>query len=851
MNYSKKGLKKKQQELNSKTSRWSRKLLVFILKICVCVVFFLASCAIALGVGAFHGCIDSTADISSDQIVPTGYSSFVYDNEGNQIAKLVASSANRISTTLENIPDDLEYAFIAIEDSRYYDHQGIDVIGIIRAAGNGVLSGFNFTSGASTITQQLIKNTVFEDFIFETTFESIKRKIQEQYLAIKLSDEIEKDEVLERYLNTINLGQNTLGVQSASLRYFNKDVSELTLSECAVIAGITKSPEGFNPITNPEANATRRKDVLDSMLLCKFITQAEYDEAMADDPYTRILAVNEVKIETTYTTYFVDALTDQVYADLLEAGYTDSQAYTLMYSSGISINSTLDSDIQDIVDDITSDEENFPDASWQLEYVVSITKANGDTEHHSSEMFCAFLQDNGYGSSFSLLFSSQDAGNEAIALYLNYILEDGDEILAETITYSAQPQISIVIEDQDTGYVVALIGGRGEKTASNTFNRATESTRQPGSTFKILSTYAPALDMGTYTLASVQIDAEFYYSNLVDGKRKQINNWDKKYRGLQNYREAIIKSTNVVAVKALTCITPQVGMDYLINFGFTTLLTETNEQGNSDVIQALALGGITNGVTNLELTAAYATIANGGIYIEPTLYTTVTDSEGNIILDKSSNRETRVIQESTGWLLTNAMHDVVTLGTGTKANVSDMYVAGKTGTTTDDKDIWFSGYTPYYTASVWVGYDQNNAELTTEEKYLNTTLFSLIMTEVHQDLENAAIQEMPDNIVQVAVCRQSGLLPIDGICSDVYVEYFTEGTEPTTSCNVHYYGLVCGIDNVPCTEYCPYPTEGVVTLYPVENELLWEGSTIYIENEDGSVTTSIPSSATSCQHTLE
>ena len=574
MNYSKNGLKQKQKQMNSKSEKFGRKVFINICKI----FMVLAVSGIIIGgsaaLGAFKGCIDTAPEISSSDVAPEGFSTFVYDKDGNQITKLVASNSNRISVTLDKVPLYLQKAFIAIEDSSFYEHNGIDVIGIIRAGVKGVLNGFNFRSGASTITQQLIKNTIYEDFVNESQLEKIERKIQEWYLAIQISNELSKNEVLIRYLNTINLGQNTLGVQSAAHRYFGKDVSELNLSECAVIAAITKSPTGYNPITNPEANQKRRLNVLDEMLELEYITKAEYDEALKDDPYTRIAEVNQTYVASdNVTTYFIDAVTDQVYNDLLEAGYTEKQAENLIYRSGLKINTTLDMEIQSIVDEVCSDESNFPRAYWQLGYQLSIDKANGETIHHSTEMMQKYLKDtkyteNGYSSSDKMLFKSEEAANAAIEYYKAHAVQQGDVILGEKISLSLQPQLSVVILDQQTGYVRALLGGRGEKTVSKAFNRATDATRQPGSCFKVLAAYVPAIDSGMYTLATVQNDAPFAYTNSGDGNDRLVKNWHEKtqgYKGLLNYREGIRNSRNVITVKAMTLVTPQVGMDYLLN----------------------------------------------------------------------------------------------------------------------------------------------------------------------------------------------------------------------------------------------------------------------------------------------
>ena len=445
------------------------------------------------------------------------------------------------------------------------------------------------------------------------------------------------------------------------------------------------------------------------MLEQGWITEAEYEEAMADDVYSRIQTVNAEVEEDTINTYFVDALTDDIMADLLATGYyTETQAYTLLYSGGLKIYATQDPHIQAICDEVFANEENYPEGTrWQLSYELTIQQANGDFKNFSTEMYKAYFKE--LNSSFNLLYNSQEDAYAAIEEYKAAVMAEGDEVYGEKISLTPQPQVSIVIEDQRTGYVVAMVGGRGVKEGSRTLNRATDTKRQPGSTFKIVAVYAPALDSAGLTLANVQNDAPF---NYADGR--PVNNWwGDEYRGLQSLREGIKQSMNIVAVKTLTQITPQLGFDYLKNFGFTTLVdrAEITVAGEtkiySDIQQPLALGGLTYGVTTEELNASYATIANGGTYIKPKLYTKVLDHDGNVILDNTLPQSRQVIKETTAWLLTDAMEDVVTSGTGTAVNFGNMAIAGKTGTTSDYNEVWFAGYTPYYTATVWTGYDNN------------------------------------------------------------------------------------------------------------------------------------------------
>ena len=723
------------------------------------------------------------------------------------------------------VPKDLQNAFVAIEDARFYTHNGIDIKGIFRAAYIGiqnVLKGGEFTEGASTITQQLLKNNVFTDWTSEDTFaEKLKRKIQEQYLALELEKVMDKDAILINYMNSINLGQNTLGVQAASMRYFNKSVSDLNLSECAVIAGITQNPSRYNPITHPEDNAVRREKVLKDMYDQGYITQEQRAEALADDVYSRIQTADSENGESTVNTYFVDALTDDILEDLIAAGYNETQAYTLLYSGGLKIYSTQDPKIQKICDDAFADENNFPaNTKWYLNYELTIDKSNGDRENHSTEMFRTYWQEN-RSAKYNLIYASQEEAYQDIELYKEAVLSPGDSVFLENVSLTVQPQVSLVVQDQSTGYVVAMEGGRGAKLGSRTLNRATDTARQPGSTFKVVSTYAPALDSAGLTLATVMNDAPF---NYADGR--PVANWyGEAYRGLSSLRVGIAQSMNIVAVKTLTQITPRLGFDYLTNFGFTTLeeSKEINGKIFSDIQQALALGGITNGVTNEELNAAYACIANGGTYIKPKLYTRVVDHDGNIILDNTTPQSRQVIKESTAFLLTDAMVDVVTSGTGGSVNFGGMAIAGKTGTTSDYNDVWFSGYTPYYTATTWAGFD-NNVKLSGDEKNLAKKLWRAVMSQIHEGLPSESFP-VPSGIVTATVCARSGKLPIDGLCSGTMrTEYFAEGTVPTATCDVHYAGQVCQYCNLPAYEGCPFKVESVLELTPVEDISLQSGS---------------------------
>ena len=785
MNYGKKSTAKKRTALISRSSMMGKRARVSFIRVLFVSLIALCIAVACLGVGSFRGVIDTAPDVDDIDIMPLGYATFLYDDAGNQIRKLAAPNSNRLPVTLDQIPVDLQHAVVAIEDERFYEHNGIDVKGILRAGMKAITTG-DFSEGASTITQQLLKNNVFTNWTSESTqFERFTRKFQEQYLAVQVEKKTDKDTILENYLNTINLGAGSYGVQAAARQYFDKDVWDLNLSECATLAGITQNPTKFNPIINPESNQKRRKEVLQHMLDQNYITQDQYDEALADDVYSRIQAAQEKNssTENTVYTYFEDELTDQIINDLMNIkGYTKTQATNLLYSGGLKVYTTQDSTIQNILDEEYSDPSNYPDTvQYELDYALTVTDPDGNQVNYSKEMLQLYFQNEDPG--FDLLFDSPEEGQTYVDRYKESILADGSKVVAERVNFAPQPQSSMSVIDQHTGYVKALIGGRGEKTASLTLNRATDTTRQPGSTFKIVSTYAPALNEKGMTLATTFEDEPYEYP---DGS--PVNNATRSYNGTTTIRTAIQNSINVVAVKCFEEVTPDLGLKYLDNFGFTTLAhgteADTDANGNvwSDANLATALGGITNGVTNVELCASYAAIANGGNYIKPIYYTKILDHNGNVLIENTS-AERSVIKESTAYLLTSAMEDVVKKGTGTACQLDNMAVAGKTGTTEAYNDLWFVGYTPYYTCAVWSGYD-NNEKLPDYARNFHKNLWKKVMTRIHEGLPSKEF-EKPASVEKLSVCEETGLLPRAGC--PVITEYFDVGTMPTEYCDQHFY----------------------------------------------------------------
>lgn len=793
MNYGKKEIDSKIDKINSSNKKVFNKIKLNVKIFAVIIVFTLILCAVFSGVGIVRGLTDSAPDINEENIMPDGYPSIIYDANGKKVQKLMGINANREYKKITDIPECVQNAFVAIEDARFYKHSGVDLQGILRAVFSA-LSDEKMTQGASTITQQLLKNQVFGGGNEKSFFGKVSRKIQEQSLAIKLESTIDKKKILEYYLNTINLGQNTMGVETASKRYFGKSVSKLTVSEAAVLAGITQNPTEYNPITEQQNNEAKRKIILKNMLDQEYITEDEYEEALGDDVYSRIQDINKEKRTSSYgdiNSYYVDAVIENVVSDLKQKlGYTETQAYNAIYREGLKIYTCQDQSLQKICDDVINNDKYYQkNTKSYLSYQLKVKKSDGETESYTEGDVRAFIND-AHKKRISFYFKNRKKAEKYIKMFKKKNLDKHDKILSESINLIKQPQASFVLMEQSTGKVRAIVGGRGEKTANRTLNRASSSKRQPGSTFKVLSTYLPALDTSGFTLANVMDDAPYKYP----GTNKRVKDWDSSgYKGLTSLRQGIVDSVNIVTVKTFQKVTPQTGFDYLLNLGFTTLVDrrETSDgQIYSDIQLPTALGGLTDGVTNVELTAAYAAIANGGTYIKPVYYTKIVDSKGNVLLQNSKSGK-KVMKNTTAWLLTDAMKDVIKRGTGKKAAFKKIKMpqAGKTGTTSDNTDFWFEGYTPYYTAGIWLGYDSMFTQMSGSA---SKVMWRDIMEKVHKvkKLKNKNFKKSED-IITRKICKKCGKLAVYGLCdraldgNDIKTEYFARGTQPKESCDCH------------------------------------------------------------------
>lgn len=795
------------------TSRQARRHhLIFLLKIALAMFLILCFAGFAIGIGFVRGAIDAAPSLDILDVQPQGYASQIYDADGNLMQTLVMEGSNREEVSFDQLPADLVNAFIAIEDSRFYEHNGIDLKGILRAAYVGITSG-RFSEGASTITQQLIKNNVLQGGYETSMADKLRRKIQEQFLAVKLEDQLDnKETILEYYLNTINLGGNCLGVQTAAHRYFGKNVWELTLSECTVLAATTSNPSRYNPLTHPKENAVRRKIVLEKMYDQNFITYDQKNDALADDVYSRIQTADNTFSGSIVFSYFTDAVYNQVCDDLQsKLGYSASQSYKLLYSGGLQIYSTMDPSIQAIVDEEVNNADNYISSTgsrlleYSLNYTLTVCHADGSESTYTENDLTSYFQSEKKQATFANVYASKEDIYRYIREFKASILISGDSVTNETITPILEPQESVVVMNQSNGHVAAISGGRGEKEGSLTLNRALHCHRQPGSASMIISMFAPAIDSCGATLAST-----YYDSPYSSGNQQVLNWWGNPYLGYNNIRQAITYSMNVIGARCLTSlVSDSTAYDYLELFG----LGDTSGQ---EISFSLANTNSSYTVTNEMLTAAFASIANDGIYQKPTYYTKVLDRHGNILLE-SVPSQTRIIKSSSAALLTNAMEDVISSDssyyyqygitpTGTLCQVDSMTLAGKSGTTTSGSDVWFIGYSPYYTCGIWSGYDDSKV-LSNGTEY-HKTIWQKIMARIHADLDNKDFV-FTDELESAKICSKSGLLAVDGVCNSsssnacVYTEYFAPGTAPTSYCDRHYALRICTESGKSATKYCP------------------------------------------------
>ncbi len=761
-------------------------------------------------IGIAKGYVDTAPDLDLVALSSQDKTSFIYDRNKVLITEYKGTE-NRVPVSLEAMPKQLRNAFVAVEDARFYTHSGVDLKRIVGAFVSNLTS--SGTQGGSTITQQLIKNTLL------SSEQSYKRKIQEAYLALQLEKRYSKDEILESYLNTIYLGENYYGVQVAAQGYFGKELGQLSLRECAMLAGATNNPYYYNPRRNFYTRKSEERDYAavtnnrtDYVLRCmyenQFITREQYEAAL--DPATAVV--------------------------LREAPTSGDGMYPYPHY-----------------------------VEYAVKEVVSILlKLNGleDTAANRSEMEHKF-RTGGYHVQLAIDTAIQETVESTLENWSRYpALRDPSDKVYRTKnadgTYSEtiEPQAACVVLDYRTGELKAIIGSRTKVTARKTLNRATDMKMPVGSSIKPIAVYAPALELGR-SPASVVYNIPVPIAGWKDSKGN--DSWPKNYGGggyvgPETLRTAMAKSHNTSAASALmTMVGVERSVDFLHRLGVDNDHIDATPFG-------LSLGS--SGITPLQMTVAYGVLANSGIYQEPISVLGISDSDGNVVWDGHQHQERRrVFSDSTSWMIVDMLKTAVQSGTGTSAKIKGQTVGGKTGTNSDQKGVFFAGMTGYYASALWVGHDNYKA-LSSKSTGSGAAapLWQAYMSKIHQGLSDREILDgnpADYGLVKVTTCAVSGQLATEACRNDamgygVVTDWWASGTQPTVNCQMHQSETVCSESGMLASPWCPNTvTRGVVTIprgHPLYNLL----GTSYQTVLDQYLGTAVASSGTECTwHTAE
>lgn len=723
--------------------------------IALLIIFFV--CCVGVFAYAFN-VVRGMDDWSVDNLT---YSSttFLIDSEGTAYEEIHAGE-NRIPVNIEDMPQQLIDCFISTEDTRFYEHGGVDIKRIFGAALADLKSG-SFSQGASTITMQLARNAILED-----QSKRIDRKIKEAYLALQIEKQYTKDEILELYMNTIWFGHGAYGVEAAARTYFGKHVDELSLSECATLVGLVRNPSLYSPLDNMENAYDVRDTVLNNLM--------EYDEnytAEAEAAKSEELVVADSSYEEATSSYTYPWFTDYVIAeaeDILESIGMDAST---LYTGGYKIYTTVDNTVQSLMEEGYANSANFPTGTSTTNQVES----------------------------------------------------------------------AMAVLDNATGEVRGLIGGRNHTTKRG-YNRATDMQRQPGSTFKPIADYAPAIEMG-YSPSTVVNDVLTTFPGDYTP-----TNYDGKYRGVISMRDAAVYSVNVASVKFMQ----KIGVDYSMHMIEKMGISMENDQ-NSGL--SLALGGMTYGVSPLQMAAAYATFANEGVYNEPYVIRKIENSNGELIYQHETVSNT-VMKDTTAYLVTDMLMSVTERGTGTNAQISNMEVASKTGTVqlpqteafagieSGNKDAWFAAYTPELTGVVWMGYDSDLDE-NGNPQYLQQIYGGKYPAAIWKKVIGGASEtasstsfKVPEEITYVDIDTKSGLLPSDLTPSQfIQTEVFDSINVPTETSDIWRRVTICTVSGMAAGSNCSStrqeicyspPSEfsgNTVIGSPDDTSLLYEGGT--------------------------
>ncbi len=722
--------------------------------------------------GIAKGYVDTAPELNLVALDSQAQTSFIYDANGKLITEYKGTE-NRVLVSLDAMPKRLRNAFIAVEDARFYSHSGVDLKRIAGAFLSNLTS--SGTQGGSTITQQLIKNTLL------SSEQSYKRKIQEAYLALQLESRYTKDQILESYLNTIYLGENYYGVQVAAEGYFGKSLGELTLRECAILAGATNNPYYYNPRRNLYSRKSEEKDYAavtnnrtDYVLRCmyenQFITREQYQEAL--NPATAsVLQEAPASGDGMYKyPHYVEYAVKEVVSILLKLNELEDNAANRramenkFRTGGYRVKLAIDTNIQEIVESTLQNWSKYPSLRDPSDKVFRTKNSDG------------------------------------------------------TYTETIQPQAACAVLDYRTGELKAIVGSRTEVKAKKTLNRATDMKMPVGSSIKPIAVYAPALELGS-SPASVVYNMPIPIPGWKDAKGN--DSWPKNYGGggyvgPETMRTAMAKSHNTGAAYTLmTKVGVNRSVDYLHQLGI--------DDGHIDATPfGLSLGS--SGITPLQMTVAFGALANGGKYKEPISVLGISDSAGRVVWDGHQHQESRtVFKPSTSWMIVDMLQSVVQKGTGTSAKIKGQVVGGKTGTNSDQKGVFFSGMTGYYASALWIGHDNYKA-LSSKSTGSGAAapLWQAYMSKIHEGLPKKEILEGDPSeygLVKVNTCVVSGLIATEACRNDpmgygVVTDWWAKGTEPTVNCMMHVTENICSETGMVASRFCPHPEQRVTIRIP-------------------------------------
>ena len=740
--------KTKKYKLKGKSKKKSRTRKV--LKVIFIIFVILAIIGAGIFAGIFFGLFGGDFKITKDDLIISKNNSVVKDQDGNIIANL-AGDENRKIIAMDEMPAYLPKAFVSIEDERFYKHHGVDLKRTAAATVTYIFNGGSSSFGGSTITQQLVKNLTNDKD--DSGINGVIRKVKEMSKAYQVERLISKDQILELYLNIIFLGDRAYGVEVASQYYFSKSAKDLDLAECAFLAGINHSPNGYKPFKTDDAEMqekikNRTKTVLGKMKELGAITnEEEYNVAVEEVNAGLKFQKGEIATSGTNYSYHTAAAINQVKKDLMEKnGWSEELADINLRSNGYVIFSTQNSAIQSRM------EEEF---KKDKTYVKTARTANKDGVKEKS-------------------------------------------------------QAAMVIIDHTTGQVKGTVGGLGSDSNASGLNRATQSYRQTGSAMKPISVIAPGLENKTLTAGTVYDDCQTKFGSYEPKNDKH------RYLRQITIRDAIETSQNIPELKAMSDLGPANSVKFLKEMGFSKIVSASENKKQNDETLSLALGGLTNGASPLEMAAAYATIANDGEYITPTFYTKVQDKNGKTVIEAKQEKK-KLLSDQNAYILKSILTEPVTgsSGTATYCRISGIDVGAKTGTTNDNKDRWLCGFTPYYTAATWYGYD-TPTEVFFSGRNPAGRLWSEIMIDIHDGLEKKKFEE-PSGIVSATICKDTGLLAGDK-CTNKYTEIFAEGTVPTERCEGRITVTICADTGKIANEYCTNKTTKYYTVKPPKEE---------------------------------